>query len=79
MNKELEMTFKRMIENWPSEFVARQSAGVFTGGMVSPKSLANFDSLGIGPPKIKIGRIAGYPKVEFVEWLKKRTLGPEVG
>lgn len=76
MKNELEATFDRMLANWPSEFVSRQSVGVFTGGMVSPKTLANFDSLGVGPLKIKIGRNAGYPKLQFVEWLRSRTKGP---
>ncbi len=56
----LEETFDRMAANWPSELVARKRVGEFTGGMVSPKSMANYDSLKIGPPQIKIGRNSGY-------------------
>ena len=66
--------FDRMAANWPSEFVARNRVGEFTGGMVSPKSMANYDSLGEGPEgRIKIGRKSGYIKHAFVEWLKTRA------
>ena len=72
--RELQATFERMADNWPSSIVARKKADIFTGGMVSPKSMANYDSLGIGPLRVKIGRNVGYPKLQFVEWLKTRTV-----
>lgn len=66
--------FDRMAINWPSEFIARDRMGEFTGGLVSPKSMANYDSLGDGPEgRIKIGRKSGYIKTPLVEWLKSRA------
>jgi hypothetical protein len=69
----LHEVFERMAANWPSELVARKRVGEFTGGLVSPKSMANYDCLKIGPPQIKIGRNSGYPKIQLVEWLKSRA------
>ena len=67
-------TFQEMIDRWPSAVVARRQIKEFTGGIISPKYLANQDSLGTGPSKrIEIcGRI-GYPVDALVEWLKSRS------
>jgi len=66
--------FDRMAAKWPSEFIARCKIAEFTGGMLSSKSMANYDSLGEGPGgRIKIGRKSGYIKPPLVEWLKSRA------
>ncbi len=57
---------------WPSAFVARSEVGRFTGGIVSPKSLANLDSLGEGPPRLKVGGRVAYKALDLVEFLKGR-------
>lgn len=72
--EELREVFDRMVEKWPSEFVARKKVEQFTGGLVTGKTLANYDSLKQGPPRIKIGRNTGYPKAALTEWLKARTV-----
>lgn len=66
--------FDKMAAKWPSEFVARKKVDVFTGGMLNGKTVANFESRGEGPPeKFKLGRLAGYPKASFTEWLKEKA------
>lgn len=63
-----------MINNWPSPIVARSEIGKFTGGMLSPGTMANLDSEGQGPDgAIRIGRKAGYQVADFVRWLEGRA------
>ncbi len=61
-------------EKWPAPWVARNKMGEFTGGMVAPKTMANYDWRGIGPPQTRFGRNVGYWKHPLVDWLKKRIL-----
>ena len=66
--------FDEMAANWPSEIVARTEIKVFTGGLISPKYIANLDSKGEGPiGRIKSGRRTGYLKKPLVEWLRERS------
>ena len=74
IEKSFSEAFDRMAINWPSEFIARTKIEEFTGGMITGKTVANYESRGEGPPKILIGRKAGYPKRLFVEWLKGRAV-----
>lgn len=63
-----------LAEKWGSAFVARKDVGEFTGGLVSPGTVANADSQGAGPEgAIRIGRNVGYPVDSFVLWLGKRV------
>lgn len=67
--------FDVMADNWPSEIIARTEIKVFTGGLISPKYIANLDSKGDGPQgRIKSGRKTGYQKRSFVEWLRERSI-----
>ena len=61
-----------LIENWPSPIVARSQVGVFSGGLLHPRSLANLDSLGEGPGKIMVGSRAAYSTRQLVDWMKER-------
>jgi hypothetical protein len=63
---------KEMAAKWPSGIVARRKVGEFTGGVISEKSMANLDCLGLGPPRIKIGKIVAYPVKDFIAWLVER-------
>jgi len=58
---------------WPSTIVARRKIKEFTGGILSEKYIANLDSLGQGPPRIRIGRQVAYPVDSLISWLEKRT------
>ena len=63
-----------MAEKWPSPFVARDEIGRFTGGIVSPRYLANLDSQGRGPKgRFRIGRKVAYPVQAFITWLESRA------
>ncbi len=62
---------KDLEESLPAIFT-RQTASKAIGGLISPKTLSNLDSLGEGPPKIKIGSKVGYEKTSFINWLKQR-------
>ena len=65
--------FQEMAERWPSAVVARVEVERFTGGMMSAKYLANLDSLGEGPTRIRCGRKVGYPTTDLVAWLRARA------
>ena len=54
--------------------IARNQVGKLTGGALSPKTLANLDSLGLGPrTRIKLGRRVAYPTPVLLEWLEARS------
>lgn len=41
---------------------------------ISPRSVANDDSRGVGPEeKMFLGRVAGYSRASFMEYLRKKT------
>jgi len=65
--------FQELVERWPSAVVARTEVGRFTGGMISGKYIANLDSGGTGPVRVKMGRRVGYPVKDFVAWLRNRS------
>ena len=67
------VSLKNMAEKWPSELVSRESVGQFTGGVLSPKSMANMDSLGEGPESIRIGRKIAYRVDVLISWLESRS------
>ncbi len=55
--------------------IARKKADWFTGGRLSPKTLANEDKLGKGPAKrAVIGGEVCYPREEFVEYLLSKQI-----
>jgi len=58
---------------WPSAIVAREKIGEFSGGIFSPKTMANLDSLGEGPERIKIGRKNAYPVAPLIQWMQNRA------
>ena len=65
--------FQEMADKWPSAVVARVEIERFTGGIMSAKYLANLDSLGEGPTRIRCGRKVGYPTTDLVAWLRARA------
>lgn len=67
----------QLSHRWPSAFVAREKIGDFTGGLISPKTMANYDSAGTGPVRVAIGRKVAYPVDSLVSWLKGRVKGGE--
>lgn len=53
------------------DIVSRKIISQMTGGLYTTSSLANMDSLGLGPTeKFKIGKKVVYPKDSFLNWLR---------
>lgn len=66
-----------MAAKWPSSVVARTEIQKFTGGVYSPKTIANLDSLGRGiEDRFYIGKSIVYPVPSLVAWLKARLDAP---
>jgi hypothetical protein len=71
MNKEV---LREMLSKWGSSIVCRGEIRRFTGGLISPKSLANLDSRGEGPAgAFRFGSKVAYPVAEVVSWLEMRA------
>lgn len=67
--------FTSLSSNWPSPLVLRDQTILdrFSGGILKAKTLANYDSLGIGPrERIRIGNRIAYPKESLVAWMQER-------
>lgn len=77
MSKRIHAKFdpSELANKWPSAIVARKDIAKFTGGLLSPKTMANLDSLGKGPPSMKWGRQMVYPLKTFIPWFADRMEG----
>lgn len=59
---------------WPSSLVAREKVGEFSGGIISPKTIANLDATGEGPKgRITVGRKVAYPVDLLIAWMESRA------
>lgn len=58
--------------------IARSEVPRLLGGLISSGRLANLDSEGSGPPKVRLGRKIGYPRGPFVAWMRSRSGLPVV-
>lgn len=66
--------FQQMVEAWPSPIVARTESAVFSGGLLNEKTLANYDSAGIGPAgRFRVGRKICYSTKSLAAWLQSRS------
>lgn len=64
---------KQMADSWKAPLVARSKVGEFTGGLLSPRYLANLDSAGRGPPiRLRCGKKVAYPIEALCQWLLTR-------
>jgi len=52
--------------------IARHAIGRLLGEIVHPRTVANLDSRGEGPPRIRLGRKIAYPRDSFLEWFAAR-------
>jgi hypothetical protein len=69
-----EENFDKMASDWFSPIIARAEVGKFTGGGISPKTMANADSKGIGPKdRFRIGRKVCYPVTSLIDWLRQSS------
>ncbi len=69
--------FDKLRDGLPVIF-ARKEIEKLLPGIISPRYLANLDSKGEGPPRIRIhGRGVAYPRDGFIDWLRRRSLAAE--
>lgn len=54
--------------------IARDQVERLLGGVISGKRLANLDSLGLGPKRIRIGRKVAYKTDDVLAWLETRAM-----
>ncbi len=62
-----------MALRWKSSVVGRTSLREFSGNTLNPRSVANLDSLKLGPPRIIIQNRVAYPLRGLCGWLAART------
>ena len=53
--------------------ISRDHVEKLLGGVISSKRLANLDSLGEGPKRMRVGRKVAYMTEDLLEWLQQRT------
>lgn len=73
--RERKFDFSELARRWPSTVVARSEVAKFTGGLVRPKTLANAESLGIGPRSYRFGKKIFYHANDLITWMSKRQGG----
>lgn len=57
------------------DYIFRKDIGELTGGIVSPRTLANHDSKGTGPEeRLQVNGKIAYSKESFFKWLEGRTV-----
>jgi len=67
------MSLISIADNLPP-VLARKDVSRYLGGIISPKTLANLDSLGEGPSgRFKVGRTVVYPTAALLMWLEERS------
>jgi hypothetical protein len=54
--------------------ISRDRVEALLGGIISSKTLANLDSLGDGPKRMRVGRKVAYRTEDLLEWLSNRTV-----
>ena len=70
----IEQIFQNLSRSAP-EILTRKKLHELTGGLVSPSTLANLDSLGEGiRPRLRIGSKVAHPKEAVIEFLKRRCV-----
>jgi len=65
--------FSNLTEKLPP-IIARDHVEELLGGVIKSKTLANLDSLGEGPKRMKIGRKVAYYTEDLLEWLANRAV-----
>lgn len=66
--------FHMMKAQWRGgPYVPRGQVGVFSGGILHPRTMANLDCLGLGPPRVWHGKKVFYPVDGLVEWGQRRV------
>lgn len=67
-----QLDFEQFVEQLPP-FIARKDVNKILGGAISPKTLANYDSLGKGPEiKTQCGRTVVYETASLLKWMNEK-------
>ena len=70
------MEKKQSLENLSNALppiISRDHVEKYLGGVISKKTLANLDSEGRGPKRMRIGRKIAYLTEDLLEWLSLRA------
>ena len=62
--------YDKMAEAWDAPCVARTDVRRFSGGAVTGKTLANLESKGLGPEKMKFRGKTLYETQKLVAWMR---------
>ena len=54
--------------------ISRDHVEKLLGGIISSKTLANLDSIGKGPKRMRVGRKVAYLTEDLLDWLKQRIV-----
>ena len=54
------MNLNKLKQFWKSPIVPRDKIGGFSGGRINPRTLADLDCKGQGPPSFRFGRKVAY-------------------
>ena len=54
--------------------IARDHVEALLGGVIGSKRLANLDSLGQGPKRMRVGRKVAYLTEDLLGWLEGRSM-----
>ena len=74
MDKINRISLNKLADSWPSPFVTRNKIAEFSGGMVTPVSMAVFDSKGKGvADRFIVNRKTCYPVDSLVQWRESRV------
>ena len=66
-------SLQNLHEAWASPFVAREKVSLFSGGILTARTMANLDSRGLGvEDRFRVGRKVVYPKKSLIEFLENR-------
>jgi len=68
-----QVDFSNLIPKLPA-IISRSHVEILLGGVITSKTLANLDSLGEGPKRMRIGRKVAYRTEDLLEWLENRTV-----
>ena len=59
----------------PHAYLTRKHLSVILGGLISPKTLANYDSNRNGiEVKVTMGRTIAYPSFSALKWIRERLV-----
>lgn len=63
--------YEKMVEAWKAPVVARSDVRLFSGGVISGKTLANLQSKGIGPESLRFRNRTCYETSKLAAWMRE--------